>query len=285
LQEEKDHKESFEQLNSKLLEIRNERDKLNVVTSNLANRRALFHDELKELREELIKLKQRRNDISKDITDLLKIKREHREKNREKIFKIKKLRKKFNALLLKKPERSFSSLKQEVQNIDWKIQTNSLSMIQENSLVKQVQILESQLNKYRDIERIKNEVNELQKEINISKEKIILLDGKTSKTMMFRQKFYLKFMKRLSDLKKIKKKADDIHEQFIENKEKVRAVHKNYLEILGKVRKYRKIIRDEEKKEKTKKLEELRKNLKKEILKKLKQGKKISLDEFKILNE
>ena len=82
-------------------------------------------------------------------------------RRKEKSDRILELQEKIRALNEKKPEGNLRQVEREIENIDWKIQTTSLSVKEEQDLVNQVRQLEAHLSVHKQIKKVKEKLFEL----------------------------------------------------------------------------------------------------------------------------
>ncbi len=280
-----DLRRKIEELRLKLSEAKQEREASNDEGFQWAEKRGLLHERIRELRSDAMALKDKRDALNNEIQGLKATREEKRAVRGEKIDQIKGLRLKIRGAAVKSPPRNAAGLTKEIKAIDWKIQTNSLSLDEEKRLVEQVRDLESQLARWRivdglksDIAKLQGEVGALSDEIRSTSEKIALLASQS-------QKFHEEMMTKLEKTRKLKTEADEKHKEYVRFKEKAHAAHLKYLEILSQITPLQRAIRENEEKKKADATESLRSKLEKEATEKLKQRKKLTFDEFKILAE
>jgi len=276
----------IEELTQELYKIKDERDRLNKESLRWAEERNLLHEEIKKLRSEARLFKEKRDALNNEVQSLKILREEDRRKHRENIDQLQKLRQRMREAIAKRePIRDALSLEREIETIDWKIQTNPLSLDEERELVERVKILENQLEVYRSIKGIKDEIARLKNEAKALKEEIASHGEKILEVAGQSQKFHLNMIEHLENIKKLGVKADEMHKKYVENKEEAQTFQSKYAEIFNQIKALQKAIQEKEEEEKTKQLAELRNKLEKEALDKLKRGKKLSFEEFKILAE
>jgi uncharacterized coiled-coil DUF342 family protein len=216
-------------------------------------------------------LKQQRNDFSTKI--------------HEDIEEIKKLNQEKKALLAKKPSRSHQSLQNEVEHIEWKIQTTSLTLKEEKELVEQVKQLETQLNVHRKLEQFTRRIVQLKGDVKKFKNESDLCHRKLVEEAQKSRDVHEKMLTKIEESKKIKADADNLHKGFLDVREKATPIRNKIAALLGQIRQLRGEIQEDELKEKKQIEDALRETLQKQALEKLKQGKKLSWEEFQLIAE
>jgi len=278
-------KSRIEELSRELSEIRSERDRFNDEAFRWAEKRNLLHEEIKKLRLEARSLKEKRDAINNEVRSLKLLREEDRKKYRERLSQLPRLRQKMGEEKARRPQRSAQNLEREIEMIEWKIQTNPLSLDEEKKLVERVKTLESQLEVYRSIRAIKDEIIRLKNEAEAFREQVVSHSEKISEMARQSQKFHEKMVEDLENMQTFKARADEMHREYVKNREDAQALQLKYLEISNQITSLQRAIQEKEGEEKAKQLVDLRNKLEKEALDKLKRGKKLTFEEFKILAE
>jgi len=89
----------------------------------------------------------------------------------------------------------------------------------------------------------------------------------------------------LNKSRSLKSDANAAHQNFLQVKQKVDESHKKCAELLHQVRSFRQKLQEKEEEKQAQRQVELREQLEAIALKKLKQGEKLTWEEFKILAE
>jgi phosphoserine phosphatase len=247
------------------------RDKLNEQARNLRIEIECFRNERDKINNNVGQLKQQRNDFSTEI--------------HENVEEIVKLSQETRALLAKKPSRSHQSLQNEVEDIEWKIQTTSLELKEEKELVEQVKQLETQLNVYRKLEQLTRRIVGLKGDVKKFKNESDLCHRKLVEDAQKSRDVHEKMLTKIEESKKIKADADNLHKEFLDVREKATPIRNKIAALLGQIRQLRGEIQEDELKEKKQIEDALRETLQKQALEKLKQGKKLSWEEFQLIAE
>jgi uncharacterized coiled-coil DUF342 family protein len=212
--------------------------------------------------------------------------REERWKKRAEIIEQLKIQRlKIKATPVTKNMRISKLLEDEIAKVEWKIQTEPHSLEEEKKLVNRVKALEVQLQAHKQKEQVKNEIADLGAEAQTLKNEIQSDSNKILELAQQSQMFHEKMIKDLEKAKTLKMEADGMHGKYVESKEKAKAYHLKCIEMLEQIKALRATIQQKEEKERSKQQANLKKRIEDEALDKLKRGKKLSFEEFKILAE
>lgn len=270
-------------LSQELKSLREKRDAFNKETEQWAEKRDTINKQIKDLRLEATNIRERRDTANEKVKDL-KIQRDQKVALiREVIEETKQLKKKIRLLAKKKPIQAANAIRKEKEQIEWKIQTTSLTLQEEKPLVKKANQLEVQLNIYEKINDARKELTESQNKIKIMDEEARSSHTQLSELAQLSQELHSKMIKTIKKAKTLQTEADNYHQIFLQNKQKSHKIHIEYTEVQKEVKTLKKELAETEEKEKMLQQEETRKRLKAKVLKKLKQGKKLTLEEFKLL--
>lgn len=161
-------------LNQELASLKEERNKLDLEAKKWAEKRDSIHEQIKKLRAEAARLKEKRDILNEKVQELKSLREQAKTKRREKHAQILKLKEKIRSLTERKPSQSMRSTQREIEKIEWKIQTTSLPVKEEEMLISQVRQLEAQLLIHKQIEKSKEELMVLRTE-----EKALETEAKT----------------------------------------------------------------------------------------------------------
>jgi uncharacterized coiled-coil DUF342 family protein len=280
---EKQRAQKIEELNQKLLGLREQANKLKAEARELAEKRDKLNEQFRSLGLEIVQLKSERDKLN-EIVKELKQKRDHaRAKAREKRAELNGLNQEIKTLSIKKPSKSPQALKKELENIEWKIQTNPLNLQEEKKLVEKAGLLETQLNIYKKFEQLKQKGIELQAEIKALETESNLCHQKLEETARKSQEIHGKMLDKISESKKIKSEADALHKLLLQFRERIKPIQEDIMNVLNEMTQLKREIRDEEEKKKRISEQALREKVEKEAREKLKRGEKLSWEEFQLL--
>ncbi|MDH5795660.1 MAG: hypothetical protein OEZ24_06075 [Candidatus Bathyarchaeota archaeon] len=275
----------LEESERELAAIKAERDRINEEALRWVGKRDLLHEEMRRMRSEAKSFRDERDELNAAVHQLKNLREEAGKECIAKIDQLKALRQKAKDALSHRPNRSAQSLESEIEAIEWKIQTQSLSLDEERGLVEQAKALESQMKVYREVADMNDKIEELQNEATTLKDERASYGDKISEMARESQRFHEKMIERLESSRKLKAEADQMHEKYIERREQARALHLEYVKALEQIKALREKMREGEREERAKQEAHLRDKLEKEALDKLKRGEKLTFEEFKILAE
>jgi uncharacterized coiled-coil DUF342 family protein len=250
-----------------------------------AEKRDALHKQIKDLRMEVANLRERRDTINGKVKALKVQRNQTRTLTRENAERIRRLKENLQLLYAKKPKKSFSAVRREKQEIEWKIQTTSLTLQEEKPLVEKANQLKIQLETYQQINNTRAQIPELQNKIAAMNEKAERSHTQLSELAQQSQELHRKMIENIAKAKALQIQADEYHKTFIENKQKTQKIREKYIAVEKRIKNMRRKLAEKEEKEKQLQQEKTRKKLKAEALTKLEKGKKLSLEEFKLLAE
>lgn len=257
-------------LESELTDLKNTRDKMN--------------EETKAFRKE-------RDELNQELKDTLKIaldKRNTRDEINKEVHENKVLRNKCNEELKKvewnSGKKEISNIQAEINKIDKTIQTKVLDIRKENELVKRVSDLTKQLKKIQSDEEEEKTAEQLKEKSEHYHQQVVELSDKA-------QAVHEEMIEYFNKIDGIREKADAKHQDFINSRNAATAKHEEVKAKLSEIRKVNKYMdqakahsrgrRSEDKVENdTKEKEEAE-----EIFQKFKDGKKLTTDEFLLLQK
>jgi uncharacterized coiled-coil DUF342 family protein len=275
----------IEELTQKLSALKEQKSGLDGEAYRWAEKRDKLNEQVNSLRAEILVLRGERDRVNEKVKELKQQRNEMTTKIHEKIEEIKKLTQENKALEKKKPSRSHQALQKEVESIDWKIQTTSLTLQEDKELVEKVKQLETQLNVHRKLEQLTQKIAELRTEVKALKTENQLRHQELTKNAKQSQEIHRNMLERIEESKKLKNEADTIHKQFLEAKEKTRPLQDEITQIANQIRQLNEEIQEEEDREKRQSQDALRETLEKQAREKLKRGEKLSWEEFQLLAE
>jgi len=275
----------IKELDLKLASTRDEYDSLHNSASESAEKRNKLNEKFGGLRDEIQHLKCERDQINDKVRELKERRNNIAAGVKEKILQISELNEKSRSVAKKRPRRSHEDLQEEVESIDWEIQTTSHTLEEDKELVGKVKELEDELSVHRKLERLRKTVNGLRTEITELKaesqhcHQALIAQAKKS------QETHAKMLAKVQEAKNAKTEADAFHKQFLDAKEKAKPIEDQIVNITREIRQLKGEIHHEEEQEKKQNENELRQTLEEKAREKLKRGEKLSWQEFQLLFE
>ena len=257
-------------LESELTDLKNVRDKMN--------------EETKAFRKE-------RDELNQKLKDTLKIaldKRNTRDEINKEVHENKELRNQCNEELKKvewnSGKKEISNIQAEINKIDNTIQTKVLDIRKENELVKRVSDLTKQLKKIQSDEEEEKTATQLKEKSELYHQKVVELSDKA-------QAVHEEMIEYFNKIDGIREEADGKHQDFINSRNAATAKHEEVKAKLSEIRKVNKFMDQAKSQSRGRKSEDKADNDLKEkeeaeeIFQKFKDGKKLTTDEFLLLQK
>ena len=206
-------------------------------------------------------------------------------RRKEKLDKFSELKEKIRALDENRPEGNLRQVQKEIEEIDWKIQTNSLPVKEEQELVNRVRQLESQLVVQKQIRKVKDELFKLRAEEQKFAAEAKEIHEKLSELAEQSQKHHAQMIEILTKSRELQAEATEAHNKFVESKQQAQEMHQKVVEVLEKIRGIERELKETADKKQAKRQSELKEELEKRAMEKLKRGEKLIWEEFQVLAE
>lgn len=252
---------------------------------SLAERRNKLNEAFRCLKLEIKGLRESRNSLNIELQRLKEERRSLLEERRIKIEILKTLRGEFNALEKNLPSKNLKSLLDEIGSIEWKIQTTPMDLREERQLIEKIGKLEAQVKIYRKINDLKSRIIETEAEIKAIGAKVKSINGEISKILSQSRTFHEKIIKKIEEANNVKTEADKLHQLFLHLKEQEAKLRQEIAEIRGEIQRIKEEIKAEEEIKRKAIEEAILEDSAKKALEKLKQGEKLTWEEFKLLLE
>lgn len=272
---------TLQELDIQITELRTKCKSSGEEAKQWAEKRDVLNAQSKKIWDEVKELKSHRDELNKTIK---KLKEERTKLNTEVAPKREKfvtLRKKMDDLPGNKGNTKF--IAKRIEELDWEIQTNSLNLAEEKELIARIKVLEEEMLASKENETIKDRLLELRAEFsslritaNDTHEKIVEFAKQS-------QELHEKMIEKIKETEIIKPNADEAHKKFTILRSQADEAYKNYIEIVARAKAMRLQIWQERENEKKSRVEAVINADTEQAMKKLKEKRKLTLDEFKIL--
>jgi uncharacterized coiled-coil DUF342 family protein len=277
-------REKITELDRELAPLKEQRDKVIAEAQQWMEKRDKIREQIKELRSEIYSLKQKRDETNQKVKDL-KLVRDHLVSERkEKLAKVVELKRK-TASFKQLPAKAAQNIHNEIQNLEWKIQTTSMTLSQEKRVIEQIAELEKQRAGYKQAESVWNEIKTLQHQLRNMRTEEKETHRKIAHLAEQSGQLHQTLNEKGENIPKLKTDADEAHKKYLGAKKQAQKAQERCMPIMAQVRALVLRIKTEEEKKKTKRQTELMQELEKKALEKMKRGEKLTWDEFKILAE
>jgi uncharacterized coiled-coil DUF342 family protein len=245
-----------------------------------AEKRNLLNFECNEIKNEIINFKAQRYEYFQKICELKKNRVEILTKLKDKQQTIIDFREEIGTLKFRVSQ-SGLDLQQQINGLDWKIQTTRMERREEEKIIKKIFLLEKELEIHRKIDFLQQKVFNLHHEVDVLDVQAKNIHTKMSNYVNKRQKCYEKILNKKNIINKKKISSNQAHQRFLEFKEKAEENRLKYSEIIKKIKK----IEEQSYKEQRNHLERTREEMGKTAKDKLRATKKLTFEEFKLLME
>ena len=245
-----------------------ERNRLNDLFQNLKQEIAVLKDKRDKINQEVLELKEKREELKKILYE-----------NRDVVDKI------FDSLkeLKIKIPHGAHRLTKERDEIDWKIQTNSLSIQKEKELLERIKEIETNLVEFDHSNKLKQELHERKKEIESLKNQMDPIRNQQMELSKESDVVQDEMTKLYDRAKKFREESNEAHKKYEEGSKQLAQIRAEYITQIKKIKELRKKCQDLTESESLKKMESYKKKSEREALEKFKKDKKITLEEFKMI--
>jgi uncharacterized coiled-coil DUF342 family protein len=251
----------------------------------LIEKRDKLNEQFRQLRQETRELRAERDSINEKVHALKSQRDEARISIRTVIEEIKADRERIAELKKKLPRRSHSDLKRELEDLEWRIQTTSLDLQEEKTLVENVKQLETQLAPYKRIEQQAKRIADSQRGIEAMNKTGEKLHTELSALAQKSQEIHQKMLYKIDEAKKIKQEADALHCAYVQARIKAKPLNEERLKLVEKKRELQESKRQEEETARKTAEKALKEKLESQAREKLQRGGKLSWEEFQLLAE
>lgn len=275
--------QQINELYQQLTSLKEEKSHVNEEARKWAEKRDAIHEEIRKLRTEGVSLKEKRDGLNNKVKELKETREQAKIECKAKHEQILKLREKMKVLLEKRPSRNMHDLQEEIDSLEWEIQTTSLTVKDEQPIIEKVKSLEAQLIIHKQIQELKNAVTMLQTEEKVLATRSRLSHEKLSEFAQESQKLHAKMIDTMDRVRALRTEADSMHQKFVGVKQKTADIREKSMEIVNQIASLKQKLRQTEEEKQSKDQLELLEELKKKAKEKVKNGKKLTWDEFKVL--
>ena len=277
--------ETIAELHEKLSALKDQENRLETEAHEWAEGRDKLNAQMRSLRDEVRELRSQRDELNSKVKEMKQRRNEMTAKIHERLEEIKKLGEENKALAKRKPPERHDVLQKEVESIDWTIQTTSLTLQEDRELVEKVKQLETQLAIYRKLDQRAKKTAQLRIDVRTMKSENELLHKQLTENAQKSQETHKRMLEKIEESKAIKTKADNMHSQFVQAREKTRPLQEEVKVVLSQIGQLKGEMREEVKKERKESQDALRETIERQAKEKLKRREKLSWEEFQLLAE
>lgn len=291
-------------LRSQIANLKDQVNKADAESKKQVEKRDQLNEQTKKANLEIRELKKQRDEINQKVQALKQQRDDVRVKIKPIMDEIQAINEKKEVLRKKAPRLRQKDIQEEINAIDWKIQTESLDLKEEKRLVDEVKQLETQLSSFKKIEKQNKKIAEHIQERKVLDAKADAFHQELSESAKKSQELHESMIAKIAEAKKAKEEADALHKGFIENKEKIKTMLVDIAVLTGQmlglqnsVREQNRELREKENALRLQEKEQLSLQRNKKLLdeqalkeklgakakEKLEKGEKLSWNEFQLL--
>lgn len=276
--------ERLETLEREAKELKASMDSLLKEADEHLERRNELNKKFQERKLKAGELKGQRDRLNLEVKRLKSERDEARKEANVRRLKLKELKAKYENLR-SRVKGSLRRAEEELEALEWSVQTNPYSPVEERKALARIARLEDELNAHRRMRELLSRIKETEMEVKAFNQQAELKHGELMKMVEESEKRHREMMRLMEDAANVKKEADEEHRRFVEAKDKLKEIQRKYSATLLEIKAARKRLKDAYWKNSLEKGEELKKRLEEEASEKLKQGGKLTFEEFKVLVE
>ncbi len=246
------------------------------------SKRDSLNDHGKKLREEVRRFKAQRDLLHEKIQSL-KAERDNLSMGlQEERRKFHVSREQFLSLA-DRTIRSADDVQQQIESLDWEIQTNPLTLDQEAQLIKQIRALEQEGVIHRDQSLVHTKLTSLRQVITAFKRQLFEVNEQIRSFAAKSQEHHVQMLAKTEEFREVKVEADHTHQRFLDCLKEAKAMRSTYTGCMQQLRDLTSQIHrlEEEKRKRVVAAEAEAQS--KTATEKLKEKKKMSFEEFKAL--
>jgi len=272
------------ELDRELIPLKERKNKFESEAKQWMEKRDDIRRQIDKLRSEIVGLKNQRDEINQKVKTRKVIRDQLVSNRKEKLSKVIEFKQKA-ASIRQDPAKAILAVEKEIENLDWKIQTNSLTMPEEKRIVEQIAELEKHLVSYKHTQAMWSEIKTLQQELRNLRTEEKEYHGQIAQLAEQSRQVHKMLIEKGSDIPKLKTEANEAHRKYIDARKQVQGIDEECELLLIQIRVLRSKSKSEEQKKKVMRETELMQELEKKALGKMKRGEKLTWDEFKVLAE
>ncbi len=300
----------IEDINQQIEKLRKQTETASAQITKHIEQRNQLNDLVKKTHQEISDLKTERDSINEKVKLLKKQRDEIRVTATPIIEQINARKEKIAEYKKKVPRERQQDLQQELEAIEWKIQTTSLDLQEEKRLIENVKELETLLSAYKKIDKQNEKIKDLIIQRKAIEDEADVFHNQLTDLAKKSQDIHTKMIEKVNAVKISRAQADGLHQAYIKTKEEIVLMQVKIAELTGQLRGLKTAMYEEEKirrlasqqayrerqnafKEREKAAEEqqqvvkekqqaIKEKLGAEAKEKLKKGEKLSWNEFQL---
>lgn len=261
--------------------FKEERDKNNRISREWAEKRDKLNSRVGQLLDKAQEEKKKRDTLNKKVKKLKKEKQEIKDNLKEHQKIVNGIKNELDQIPAQELKWTMK-IRKQIKNMEWKYQTNVIHPNEEKSIIDKIYQLESQLKDKKDL---MEKLNELEDQLDKSREIEKILKEKQKEIISTADESQIHHRRMVNVYNEIdnnvRPKADDCHQKFIDTKKIADEHHKNLIMVIPRIKYLRKRL--DRKRDDINKLSMVVESRVEKALEKMKEGKRLTLDEFQLL--
>ena len=237
----------IEDINQQIEKLREQANTADVQIKKYIEQRNQLNDQVKLTREEIDDLKTERDSINEKVKLLKQQRDEIRAKTAPITEKINAIKEKIDELKKKVPRERQQDLQEELEAIEWKIQTTSLDLQEEKGLIENVKQLETLLSSYKKIDLKYKKMKELMIQRQAIEAQADVFHNELTDLAKKSQDIHSKMIEKVNTAKITRAQADSLHQAYVKTKEDILQIHVKIAELTGQIQGLRAAMREEDK--------------------------------------
>jgi len=234
-------------LRSQIATLKDQVNKADAESKKQVEKRDQLNEQTRKVNFEIREIKKQRDEINLKVQTLKQQRDDVRVKIKPIMDEIQAINEKKEELKKKTPHVRQKDIQEEINAIDWKIQTESLDLQEEKRLVGEVKVLETQLVGYKKIEKQNKKIAEHFQERNVLGAQADAFHQQVSEMAKKSQQLHESMIAKIAEAKKAKEEADALHKGFIENKEKIKTTLVDIAVLTGQMLGLQNSVREQNK--------------------------------------
>ncbi len=291
-------------INLQIDKLKKQISEANTQIKKYVEKRNQLHEKVRKSRQEINQIKIERDALNEKV----KLLKEQRDVVRAKatpiMDEVNAIDEKISRLKKKVPRVSQRELQEELDAIEWKIQTTSVDLQEEKRLVGEVKELEIQLKGYKKIDKKHEQIKELLTQRKAIDDQADEFHKELTDLAKKSQELHATMMEKLNVVKRDRAEADSLHQAFVKTKEQNALWYEQIRLLIGQTKSIRATLREqtqnrraeeeakrseeqakrkEELSQRAVKEKEIKERIGAEAKEKLQRGEKVNWEEFQLM--
>ena len=237
----------IEDINQQIEKLREQANTADAQIKKYIEQRNQLNDQVKKTHQEIDELKTERDSINEKVKLLKQQRDDIRAKTTPITEEINAIKEKISELKKKVPRERQQDLQEELDAIEWKIQTTSLDLQEEKGLIENVKQLEILLSSYKKIDLKYKKIKDLITQRQTIEAQADLLHNELTDLAKKSQEIHSQMIEKVNAAKVSKAQADSLHQAYVKTKEEILLFQVKIAELTGQLQGLRASMREEDK--------------------------------------